>query len=140
MNSPDSFDGNSKRLLAALACAMVIAVIILTRSFIALLAPPEPGITDSQKATTPVVKANTEFPSAWYAQAQDSSTAPKHITSVKRDEFDPPKNDAEIRQAMVHRQADDLRKMVKQNKLPASLGHLTLEQIDEMEKNGIVIQ
>jgi hypothetical protein len=41
---------------------------------------------------------------------------------------------------MVHHQAEDLRSMVKQNKLPAGYGHLTLEQIDEMEKNGIVIE
>jgi hypothetical protein len=41
---------------------------------------------------------------------------------------------------MVHHQAEDLRSMVKQNKLPEALGHITLEEIDEMEKNGVVIE
>ena len=49
------------------------------------------------------------------------------------------KDDAAIKE-VVHHQAEYLRSLVKQNKLPDAYGHLTLEQIDEMEKNSILIE
>ena len=48
--------------------------------------------------------------------------------------------DAAARQEMVHKQAEYLRKIMVNGRLPAGLGHLTKEQVDEMEKKGIMIE
>ena len=45
-----------------------------------------------------------------------------------------------VSQSMVHVQMENLRRMVRDDKLPQAFGRLTLEQIDKMEKEGALIQ
>lgn len=51
-----------------------------------------------------------------------------------------PKSRDQVQKEMARQQADYLRKLIANGKLPAGLGNLTKEDVDEMEKNGIVIQ
>lgn len=139
-----SLDATSKRLLAALALALVISVVILTRSFINVLSPPEqtsPQTQQSVQAPTKTVSSVAE--PQWISPQQSRSSAEQPAdkeSPFKDGDFGAPKNDAAVRKEMVHMQAENLRAMVKQNKLPEAFGHLTTEQIDEMEKNGIIIE
>lgn len=55
-------------------------------------------------------------------------------SAVKREQ------DAATNKAFVHQQAETFRAMVIKNKVPGGLGDLTLEKIDEMEKNGIIVE
>jgi hypothetical protein len=50
------------------------------------------------------------------------------------------KDDPAVGQSMDHVQMENLRRMVRENKLPKAFGRLTLDQIDEMEKDGTLIQ
>lgn len=139
-----SLDATSKRLLAALALAILISVVILTRSFFNALSPSEDKSIETQQSTPNPAKKVTAV-----AQPEWTTSQPSHPgdgqgadrgSPFKNSDFPTPKNDAAVRKEMVHNHAEDLRAMVKQNKLPKSFGHLTMEQIDEMEKNGIVIE
>ena len=57
-----------------------------------------------------------------------------------RDKLLTKKDEMVAQQKMVHFQAEYLRTLIAKGKLPAGLGHLTKEQVDEMEKNGETIQ
>jgi hypothetical protein len=139
-----SLDATSKRLLAALALAVLISVVILTRSFINALSPPEDkSIETRQSAPDPAKKVTAAAQPEWITPQQSHPGDGQRAdmgSPFKNSDFPTPKNDAAARQEMVHRQAENLRAMVRQNKLPKSFGHLTTEQIDEMEKNGIIIE
>lgn len=139
-----SLDPVSKRWLTVLAIAMLISIIVLARSFINAFSPPQSVKTDLQSsAQTPSAASTTPATSQWNGPSPFSSSdqQPIHIqSSFKRTESATPQNDAAARKEMVRVQAENLRTMVKQNKLPKSFGNLTLEKIDEMEKNGIIIE
>ena len=139
-----SRDTASKGWLAALALALLISIVIVVRSFVSAFSTPDqvnlPAQQAAQVPSSSMVTVDTSAEPEWSTPSPASTTVPKHIPPVKREEFTSPKQAAAIRQAMVHQQAQNLRAMVKQNRLPRSFGHLTLEQIDEMEKNGIVIE
>ncbi len=139
-----SLDTTSKRWLTVLAVAVVISIIMLTRSFISAFSRPEAMNPETQKtAAAPAVTASTTAEPEWNLLSQSPGSTVQHIhpdSSSETSDFGRPKRDAAIRKEQVHKQAQDLRSMVKQNKLPKSFGHLTTEQIDEMEKKGIIIE
>jgi hypothetical protein len=45
-----------------------------------------------------------------------------------------------VRQKVVHEQAEYLRNLISQGKLPDTTGNLTKEQVDEMERKGITLE
>jgi hypothetical protein len=102
-------------------------------------------VTVQKPATAATSKARTRNEPAWSSPQQIATTEPseaairvspfdgKNKLMTKRDEM-------AAQQAEVHRQADYLRKLIAAGKLPVGYGHLTKEQVDEMEKNGETIQ
>ena len=145
MGAPaSSLDATSKCWLAALALAILISTVILTRSFINAFSPSEDKSTEAQQSaqdSTKEVTVTTQPEWTTLQQSQPGDRQRVDMGSPFKDSDSPkPKNNATVRKEMVHKQAEQLRAMVKQNKLPDVYGHLTIEQIDQMEKKGIMIE
>ena len=142
MSAAPSIDATSKRWLTVLALAIVASVAILAYSFLKALSPlEEKSVKTQQPATDQAQEVPTGDQEAWnHPQQFQAVQEQPTVTSFPPSDAEVRKKKEAARVAMVHHQAEDLRSMVKQNKLPAGYGHLTLEQIDEMEKNGIVIE
>lgn len=142
MSAAPSIDATSKRWLTLLALAIVASVAILTRSFLKALSPlDEKSVKTQQPATDEAREVRTDSPEAWnHPQQFQAVQEQPTVTSFPSSDAEVRKKKEAARAAMAHHQAEDLRSMVKQNKLPEAFGQLTLEQIDEMEKNGIVIE
>ncbi|HUI08171.1 MAG TPA: hypothetical protein VL486_14315 [Verrucomicrobiae bacterium] len=138
-------DAASKRWLVALAIVLVIAVVALTRSFINAFSPAaqnnvagQPGATHGQGEVRTISQPEWIHPQEFRAvEEQHAATGP--LMSDSREATTSKQNET-VREEMVHKQAECLRTLVNQNKLPAAYGHLTLDRIDEMEKKGIVIE
>ena len=140
-----SFDTASKCWLAVLATAFLASVAILAHSFIKASSPPaESSATVQQPASEGTKEVRTPNKPDWSFPAPRPVVKGQRITAGT-DPFRSPDSDTAKRQKdaaakqLVHRQAEALRTMVKQDKLPEGLGNLTLEQIDEMEKKGEAI-
>jgi hypothetical protein len=145
MGAPSSsLDTTSKCWLAALALAILISTVILTRSFINAFSPPEDKSIETQQSAQDSTKKVTVAAQPEWITLQQSHPGDRQRADMgspfNDSDFPKPKNDAAVRKEMVHKQAEQLRAMVKQNKLPEVYGHLTMEQIDEMEKKGIMIE
>ena len=150
MNPGWSLDTDSKRWLTVLAAACLVSIIMLTHSFMNALSPAEENSATVQKpATAATTEARTRSEPAWTSPQQIAATE-NHEETIRVSPFDGKnklltKTDKvaaqqAAQQAEVHRQADYLRSLIAAGKLPAGLGHLTKEQVDEMEKNGETIQ
>jgi hypothetical protein len=148
MNAPArSLDTASKCWLGVLALAFLVSVAILAHSFLKALAPPEENSATAHQAApggTGEVHAKSE--SGW-SHIEPVRAVENRPVTTGADPFSSIINRAANRQQdaaaakeAVHRQAEYLRTLVKQNRLPGGLGNLTLEQIDEMEKKGILIE
>jgi hypothetical protein len=142
-DSFSSMDTMSKRWLTALGLAVLVSIAILTRSFIDVLSPPqEKSDTAQQPLRGDAGESSTKSESTWSippeARAFDNRQNPPSVFPTdKRDKTVRKKDDAAIK-AAVHQQAESLRALVKQHRLPHAYGSLTLKQIDEMEKNNIL--
>lgn len=142
MSAAPSLDASSKRWLTVLALAIVASVAILAYSFLKTPSPLEEKIVETQQpATDQAQKVRTGDQGTWnhpqqFRAVQEQPT----VTSFPPSDAEVRKKKEATRVAMVHNQAEQLRALVKQDKLPEAFGHLTLEQIDEMEKQGIVIE
>jgi hypothetical protein len=141
-----SMDTDSKRLLAILATVFLVSVAMLAHSFVNALSPTEGNIVVDQKpATATTSQARTRSEPAWSNPQQIAAAEPRE-TAVRVSPFEgknkllTKRDELAAQQAEVHRQADYLRKLIAAGKLPAGYGHLTKEQVDEMEKNGETIQ
>ena len=134
---------DSKRWLAILAVTAAASVIFVAYSFIQTLAPPEPTVVAPQKSTpAPTEGAVTKIEPEWNA----AQVAPGiQAAATRADPFAAQyaaalANDPVARQKDVHRQAEYLRSLISQGKLPEGLGNLTKQQVDEMEQKGITIR
>ena len=145
-----SLDTDSKRWLAVLAAACLLSVAMLAHSFRQALSPAEENSAAVQKpATAAANEARTRSEPAWTSPQQIAATE-NHEETIRVSPFDGKnklltKTDKAAeqqaaQQAEVHREADYLRKLIAAGKLPVGYGHLTKEQVDEMEKNGETIQ
>ena len=142
-----SVDATSKLWLTVLAVAVLASIATLIHSFIKATAPPEEivSVTAREPTAAPTAAAPASAEPAWsfpdparVAQGQSQPETPGV------EPFSPSSNSAPKRQtedaaskAMIHQQAETFRDMVKQNKVPGGLGDLTLEKVDEMEKNNV---
>ena len=146
MSAPvSSIDAASRRWLAVLALVFLASAAFLAHSFIkALSLPGEDGATARQPARESAGEAPIRSEPVWILPQEartvdDRQTTTNVFSSDNKDRTVRKKDDAAIKE-VVHHQAEYLRSLVKQNKLPDAYGHLTLEQIDEMEKNSILIE
>ena len=145
-----SLDKDSKRWLAVLAAAGLLSVAMLAHSFMKALSPEEENSVTLQKSATAATgEARTRSEPAWSSSPQIAATE-NHEEAIRVSPFDGKKKllterdkvaeQQAAQQAEVHRQANYLRKLIAAGKLPVGYGHLTREQVDEMEKNGESIQ
>ena len=137
-------DSTAKRWLAILAVVSLASIAFLTHSFMKVLAPEEENTAVTQQPAS-------DEPSQISANSEPSWMNPRQVGRVEESQnsnpdspFDKqisaPKSHDEVHKEMVRNQADYLRKLIANGKVPTGLGKLTKEQVDEMEKNGIVIQ
>ena len=141
-----SLDTDSKRLLAILATVFLVSVAMLTHSFMLALSTTQENNAAVQKpATANTDEVVTRSEPAW-SSPQQTAVPENREADIRVSPFDgknkllTKREEMAAQQAEVHRQADYLRKLIAAGKLPAGYGHLTKEQVDEMEKNGETIQ
>lgn len=142
---PWSMDASSKRWLAALGAVVLVSISILTRSFFSALFPSNQEPV-AAPARTPAREAVTRTEPAWNTTTPSRSTenpqeaTPKVSPFAAQDAAAAAAKAHELSaQEAVHRQAEYLRNLISQGKLPEGFGKLTKEQVDEMEKKGITI-
>ena len=124
-------DSSSKWALAALAAAIVISVVIIVRSFIEPVSLP-PKVDDSVRPTAaqrPLAIDPVLYP------AQQAPTTPVFPQTTETPDAAQQKV---IYMKSVHEQAEYFRQLVAKHPKTASLP--TPQQIDEMEKNGLLAQ
>ncbi|MGO9246700.1 MAG: hypothetical protein ACLPT4_00755 [Verrucomicrobiia bacterium] len=142
-----SVDTSSKRWLTVLAVTAGASVVFVAYSFVRTLSPTGPSVVAPQKPTpTPTEEAPPRSEPDWNAAqvvpgSQAAATrvdpfAAQYAAAAKAATA----HDPVARQQDVHRQAEYLRNLVSQGKLPEGLGNLTKQQVDEMEQRGITIQ
>jgi hypothetical protein len=146
MRAPaSSIDATSKRWLAVLALVFLGSAAFLAHSFIkALSLPGEDGATTQQSASVSTGESTTRSEPAWILPPEarvvdDRQTLASVVSSDNKEKPVRKRDDAAAKEA-ARSQAEYLRTLVKQNKLPDVYGHLTVEQIDEMEKKNILIE
>jgi hypothetical protein len=140
---PRSMDADSKRWLAFLVVTVVVSVIFATYAFVKTLSPPEQSEAAPQKPTpAPTVEAATRNEPDWNAAqgGQGSQAAAIQVDPFAANDAAAAKNDPAAFHQTVHQQADYLRKLISEGKLPGGYGNLTKEQVDEMEKKGVLIE
>jgi hypothetical protein len=142
-----SIDAGSKRWLMVLAVTVAASIIFLAYAFVQTLSPPIPSVVAPQKSNpAPAEEAVTRSEPDWgAAQAVQGSLA----ATTRADPFAAQSaaaaraaaaNDPVVRQKVVHEQAEYLRNLISQGKLPDTTGNLTKEQVDEMERKGITLE
>ena len=137
-----SLDASSKRWLIVFALAAVVTIGVLAHSFLSALAPPK-EVVKPQPFPVTVGRTYTSSQPAWDSAQQNRSTGyPNNIPPAPSSGHNPPAALATPTNwvKVVHMQAEDLRKKVVESKDPDDVKQRTLERIDEMEKNGLLIQ
>ena len=124
-------DSSIKWSLAALAAAIVISVVIVVRSFIEPVSPPRK--VDDSVQPTPAQRPPAVEP-VWHP-VQQAPTAPVFPQSTETLSAAQQKA---IYMKSVHEQAESYRQLVANHSKTASLP--TPQQIDEMEKKGLLAQ
>lgn len=141
----DFFDTSAKRWLGVLTAAFLVSVVVLTRSFMNVLAPDESTVPVQQSTSVQTEQVQSKNGPTWGSQPQayqhDQNEIPivNRVSPFDNDRPKVTKVDPVARQEVVHQQADYLRKLIAAGKLPKGFGNLTKEQVDDMEKKGITI-
>lgn len=140
-------DTDSKRWLTVLGTVALISTLYLVYSFLgasseeSIAAPPKPEAPPAEES---VARAEPD----WNAVSVDHTADYRATAATKPDPFadkyaadarTAAANDPVVRQKAVHRQADYFRSLIAQGKLPKGLGNLTKEQVDQMEKDGVLV-
>jgi hypothetical protein len=139
-----SLDATSKRWLVVLAAVSLASVAFLTHLFVKVLSPEEENVAATQQPAseapeqTPVRTEPSWMNPRQVGRVEDSQAARQDSPFDKQ--IATPKSRDEAQKEIAHQQADYLRKLIANGKLPAGLGNLTKEDVDEMEKKGIIIQ
>ena len=139
-----SLDTPAKRWLALLAVAFVVSVGVLVHSFLDALSPHEQiAVTVQRSAPEATEEVRTRSEPAWNSpqpvETVKQSSVADRVSPFDNQKPPPTKRDPVVYQKMVHHQAEYLRTLIANGKLPPGFGHLTKERIDEMEKNGEMI-
>ena len=136
-----SVDAGSKRWLVVLGVAVLVSIVILAHSFLNALFPSK---EETVAVSVPVrtEQAVTRSEPDWNSARVGAGQVPQAI-ATKPDPF-AAKYAAEAKAAtahdpVAHQQAEYFRALISQGKLPECYGKLTKEQVDQMEKNGVMI-
>ena len=143
---PQSMDADSKRWLTFLAVTAAVSVVLAAYAFVKTLSPPQQSVAEPQKPTPAqtdgaTVNSSLDWSTARAGHGSEAATtredpfAAQDAAAAKA----AAKNDPAAAQEAVHREAEYLRNLISQGKLPGSYGNLTKEQVDQMEKDGIMI-
>lgn len=146
---PRSTDDGSKRWLIVLAATAAASIAFVAYSFVKTLSPPEQSVVAPQKppavpAEEAVTRIEPDWNSATAGHGVEESRAPargpdpfaaQNAAAAKAAAA----NDPVATQDAVHQQAEYLRNLISKGKLPEGFGKLTKEQVDEMEKNEVLI-
>jgi len=139
---PWSMDASSKRWLIVLGAAVLVSIIILTHSFInALFSSKEETVAVSVRSEEAVARTEPDWNSTQAGHVPQTMTtrpdpfAAKYAAEAKAATA----HDPVAHQQAVHQQAEYFRALISQGKLPECYGKLTKEQVDQMEKNGVMI-
>jgi len=143
---PWSLDTPAKRWLALLAVAFVVSVGVLVHSFFDTLFPQERKAEVAQPRASEVpepVHVRTE--PVWNSPPrmgaiEETPAPPVRVSPFAAQDAARVSNDPIAAQNRVHLQAEYLRKLIADGKVPKGLGNLTKEKVDEMEKKGILIE
>lgn len=89
----------------------------------------------------PTEEAVTRSEPDWNAAqvVPGSQAAATHVDPFAAQYAAAAKNDPVAAQQAVHREAEYFRTLISQGKLPECYGKLTKEQVDQMEKKGVMI-
>ena len=137
-----SIDAHSKRWLVVLAVTVSASIAFVAYSFVQTLSPPEPSVVAPPKPTpAPTQEAVTRSEPNWNTAqvVPGSQAAATHADPFAAQYAVAAAHDPVVHQRDVHRQAEYLRNLISQGKLPQGLGGLTKQQVDEMEQKGITI-
>ncbi|MGD1017848.1 MAG: hypothetical protein ABSA12_00885 [Verrucomicrobiia bacterium] len=142
---PRTIDAGSKRWLVVLAATAATSVIFMAYSFIQTLSPAEPAVVAPQKSAPappeePVTRSEPDWNAAQAVQGSQAAPAREDPFASEYAAAAKHQNNQIAHQQAVHRQAEYLRNLISQGKLPGCFGTLTKEQVDEMERKGITIQ
>lgn len=139
---PWYLDTASKRWLAVLAAACLVSMAVLMHSFFNALSPQDEHAVTAQppaRVETQLVRPGIE-PARNSPQASGASQEDQVAPAARISPFEAQDATAQAYREEVHKQAEYLRKIMVNGKLPACFGSLTKEQVDEMQKKGITIQ
>jgi hypothetical protein len=138
-------DTAAKRWLALLAVAFVVSVGVLMHSFFAVLSPPEQTVVAQRPAAEAAEPVHVRSEPVWNSPprmgtTEETPAPPVRVSPFAAQDAARVSNDPIAARNRVHLQAEYLRKLIADGKLPRGLGDLTKEQVDEMEKKGILIE
>jgi len=131
---------NNKNLLVVLGLALVFALTMLGYVVYRMLyAAEERSVAIETDSPAQVERTVTQTQSQWTPPPAPPSNLQRKAAPVDDDPAALPINKEARDRQIVHQQAETLRQMIRENRLPRSYGNLTLERVDEMEKKGICI-
>ena len=145
-----SMDKESNRWLLVLVVTAAASVIFVAYSFLKILSP-QPSVVAAPKPTPPPVQqpAPRTEPDWNSAQTAPPAEVAPQATAARLDPFaasyaadakEAAAHDPVAHEKAVHHQAEYLRDMISQGQLPKGFGNLTKEQVDQMEKKGVLIE
>lgn len=142
---PTFLDTASKRWLAGLGAVFLATVVMLARAFFSAAFPSaETAITAEPRAPHPTEQVTARAEPTWESLQVNHEAEQKQpdsrVSPFAAQDAAEARDNPVIIQQRVHQQAEYLRKQIANGTLPESLGHLTKEQVDEMEKKGLMIE
>ena len=140
-----SLDTPAKRWLALLAVAFVVSVGVLVHSYFDTLFPPEQTVVAQQRPAEVPEPVHVRSEPVWNSPppigtTEETPAPPVRVSPFAAQDAARVSNDPIAAQNRVHLQAEYLRKLIADGKVPKGLGNLTKEKVDEMEKKGILIE
>ena len=114
-------------------------------SFLNVLSPPEKTVVAQQPVAEVREPVHVRSEPVWNSPPQLGATEetpapPVRVSPFAAQDAARVSNDPIAARNRVHLQAEYLRKLIADGKVPKALGNLTKEQVDEMEKKGILIE
>lgn len=139
------FDTTTKRWLAVLVAAVLLSGVVVAHSLIGafLSSSEEPAVTVELPARVVGQPVVTRKEPAWDgngAPSTDASVDGQTVPPIRTSPFAAEENDKQQAQQALKTQAEYFQKVMVNGKLPASLGSLTKEQVDDLQKKGLIIE
>jgi hypothetical protein len=139
------FDTTTKRWLAVLAAAVLLSGAVMAHSLIGAFFPAseEPTVTvelPARVVTQPVVSRAEPVWNENSKPSTDASVDGQTVPPVRTSPFAAEENEKQQAQQALQTQAKYFQQVMVNGKLPASLGSLTKEQVDDLQKKGLIIE